>query len=378
MIFKRLWLMSLVMTAVAAPASAQPTGLCAAAVAGAEAAEAIPRGLLAAIARVESGRFVSGGVAQPWPWTINAEGKGRYFDSKDEAMAETGRLLGRRVGLVDVGCMGVNLYHHPTAFRSLQDAFEPGRNAAYAARFLRALYRETGSWTAAVGRYHSGDPARAAAYTARVYTHWKGRSANLPPEPTPAPAEGPLEQATQAFAAGRLDRAAALFADVLEATPDDRNALLGVGMVLEVQGLAADARAVYRRLLALDGRNAVAMTNLLDLIGRLPLDEQRRELGSLRSLLPQSAEVAARLAESLSDLGETAEAAALVGEAVRLDPQRPVHRLSHAILLDRLGRHGEAMREYEAFFAAAPDADLPGVSVETVRRRLAYLKTTTR
>ena len=62
----------------------RPRGmLCRSAVAAAERGNDIPAHLLAAISRVESGRRdpVSGAV-HPWPWTVNAEGQGSFYDTK--------------------------------------------------------------------------------------------------------------------------------------------------------------------------------------------------------------------------------------------------------------------------------------------------------
>src|SRR5882724_8374745 len=50
-----------------------------------ERAYRIPGGLLAAIGYTESGRTVTG-QRTVWPWTVNAEGEGHFFDSKDEAV----------------------------------------------------------------------------------------------------------------------------------------------------------------------------------------------------------------------------------------------------------------------------------------------------
>jgi hypothetical protein len=71
--------------------------------------------------------------------------------------------------------------HHPDAFGSLDEAFEPMRNVAYGARFLGALERETSSWARAVERYHTGDPDRGRAYRERVYRRWAEAPANGPP-----------------------------------------------------------------------------------------------------------------------------------------------------------------------------------------------------
>ena len=45
--------------------------------------------------------------------------------------------------------------------------FDPVAGATYAARFLKSLYLERGSWLAAAGAYHSQSPDRASVYRAR-------------------------------------------------------------------------------------------------------------------------------------------------------------------------------------------------------------------
>ena len=70
--------------------------------------------------------------------------------------------------------MQVNLHYHPKAFANLSQAFEPRRNAAYAARFLADLKRETRSWSAAIGHYHSRTPKYAGPYRKEVKAAWRG------------------------------------------------------------------------------------------------------------------------------------------------------------------------------------------------------------
>jgi soluble lytic murein transglycosylase-like protein len=156
------------MLVLAGAARADPWTACAAAIAAAERGSGIPAGLLGAIARVESGRARPGGGVAPWPWAINAGGAGRYPESRAAAIAEVEALAARGVRSVDVGCMQVNLFHHPLAFESLEAAFDPARNVAYAARFLRGLHRQTGNWAEAVAQYHSSEPGRGLSYHARV------------------------------------------------------------------------------------------------------------------------------------------------------------------------------------------------------------------
>lgn len=161
-------------TLFAAPPARSAEGSdCAAAIATAERSADIPAGLLTAIAHVESGRMdpASGGM-RPWLWTINADGAGHFFATKAEAVAATQALQARGVALIDVGCMQIDLAYHPAAFASLTEAFDPLANTLYAAHFLRLLFRETGTWTAAVAAYHSQTRALGAAYQDKVLAVW--------------------------------------------------------------------------------------------------------------------------------------------------------------------------------------------------------------
>lgn len=155
-----------------APAGTQGL-LCRAAVATAERANGIPAQLLAAISRVESGRpDPVTSVVHPWPWTINAEGEGFFFDTKAEVIAAVRALQARGVQSIDVGCAQINLVQHPTAFSNLEQAFDPQANANYAARFLKQLYGQTGDWTKAAALYHSATPDLAADYQRKVLAAW--------------------------------------------------------------------------------------------------------------------------------------------------------------------------------------------------------------
>ncbi|MDE2197458.1 MAG: lytic transglycosylase domain-containing protein [Rhodospirillales bacterium] len=156
----------------AGPGFGDPSGLCRAAIATVERGSGIPPQLMAAIAHVESGRPDGRGGVQPWPWTINAEGEGHYYASESEAIAAVRALQARGVRSIDVGCMQVNLMHHPNAFGTLEQAFDPLANARYAARFLNQLYAQTGSWPQATADYHSATPALGADYQRKVAAVW--------------------------------------------------------------------------------------------------------------------------------------------------------------------------------------------------------------
>lgn len=148
--------------------------LCRAAIANTEQQKRIPAHLLGAIALVESGRSAPGKwEISAWPWTVMAEGRGRYLPSKQAAIAEVEKLRKQGVRNIDVGCMQVNLRYHPTAFADLEQAFDPAANVAYAASFLKSLRDERGSWAKAVAHYHSATPERHIIYRTKVFAAWR-------------------------------------------------------------------------------------------------------------------------------------------------------------------------------------------------------------
>jgi len=150
-----------------------PWTMCAKATNRIERQEGIPRQLLRAISKMESGRWHSGKqLVMAWPWTVMAEGQGRYLPTKEAAIAEVQTLRDRGVRNIDVGCMQVNLYYHPDAFASLDEAFDPLTNVTYAASYLKTLAAENGSWAKGVAYYHSENPERYLAYRSKVRQIW--------------------------------------------------------------------------------------------------------------------------------------------------------------------------------------------------------------
>ncbi|MFT3687646.1 hypothetical protein [Paenirhodobacter sp.] len=126
----------------------------------------VPISVLKAISYNESGRKVEGGFG-PWPWTVNMEGAGHFFDTFADARAYVAKEYARGARSFDVGCFQINYRWHGEAFELIDQMFEPLANAMYAARFLAELHAETGSWNAAAGAYHSRTKVHADRYSAR-------------------------------------------------------------------------------------------------------------------------------------------------------------------------------------------------------------------
>lgn len=147
----------------------------------------VPISVLKAITRTETGR-TRDGTLQPWPWTVNMEGDGHWFDARSAAQDYTERHFQRGARSFDVGCFQLNYRWHHQGFPSLEAMFDPERNALYAAEFLRDLYAEFGDWSRAAGAYHSRTPKFATRYRAR----FDRIHASIADDQTPPPSAKPV------------------------------------------------------------------------------------------------------------------------------------------------------------------------------------------
>lgn len=280
----------------------------------------LPDQIVAAIATAESGRTLPNGSRIPWPWTINADGQGYYFDTKADAIRRAQQLKRDGARNLDVGCMQISLRAHPNAFSSLEEAFDPAANTRYGARFLRQLADETGSWPQAVGSYHSRTPDLLAEYRDRVLGIWRRLSNHLPimaawRSPSPLPrAQGRVPDYPDSRMA-RWEPVAALaqYRERLALDSGDRQAALGRAVALDrMAGLRqmpqAQARIAYAQALRVDPTGKAALARLLDLIAQEEPAEQKRQLEQAVITAGGPAGLVLRLAEVADSLGENASA----------------------------------------------------------------------
>ena len=170
-------------SAVASAPSLDPsqTRLCHQAIARASAQIGVPRDVLLAISLTETGKKI-GGRVNPWPWTVNMEGAGLWFATQQEALAYTQGNFARGARSFDIGCFQINYRWHHENFRSISDMFDPQINATYAAKYLKSLYEETGTWSKAAGFYHSRTPEYSNRYQARFNQYMASIGGRMDPQ----------------------------------------------------------------------------------------------------------------------------------------------------------------------------------------------------
>ena len=134
----------------------------------------LPPTLLYAVALTESGQSShSDGQFRPWPWALNIDGEGHYFQSRLMAWQALQVVLTETKASVDIGLMQISWRYHQSALGSSWQALDPYHNLRVAAAILRDCFAEHTNWIQIAGCYHApNDPARADRYGQRVKAHW--------------------------------------------------------------------------------------------------------------------------------------------------------------------------------------------------------------
>lgn len=129
----------------------------------AEVEHKIPKGLLAAIAKIESGNKA---------YALNMAGTSYIAKSIAEAADVVTNKVSSGYTNIDVGVMQLNYRWHGGEFDSIEEMLTPVKNITYAAKLLVGLKKQHGNWHKAVRYYHSATPEHHKKYSRKVVLFW--------------------------------------------------------------------------------------------------------------------------------------------------------------------------------------------------------------
>ena len=181
---------------------------------------------------------------------------------------------------------------------------------------------------------------------------------------------GQLVGAYRAYRDGNLEAARSGYARVLQAYPDNRDAMLGLAACAVRQGDVKSALTMYRRIIHAFPQDALSRAALIGL--------QRNRQGGvvIRELLskqPDNPFLHAVMGRLQAEQARWAEARQAFSAAHRIDPANPVYTLNLAISLDRLGQRKEALGYYRATLKLVQQ-DASDLDIRPVIRRIQSLR----
>ena len=123
----------------------------------------IEPGLLEAIVQIES---------KYNPYAVNACGRAHQFSSAAEAARFVQDKQKQGYQNISVGIAQLHVPSHRSKFSNSEKMLSVEDNLACAAKLLKRLKQQTGSWEGAVKRYHSPDPEASERYRGKVFGAW--------------------------------------------------------------------------------------------------------------------------------------------------------------------------------------------------------------
>jgi len=127
----------------------------------------IPKGLLSAIAGVESDFN---------PYAVNIAGKTVIASNQEEAAKTIRHAINSGITNIDVGIAQINYRWHKDNFKNIDEMINPATNIEYAAKLLTSLFKQYKTWHKAIRHYHSANPDHHRRYSRKVVIAWLGNS----------------------------------------------------------------------------------------------------------------------------------------------------------------------------------------------------------
>lgn len=184
-----------------------------------------------------------------------------------------------------------------------------------------------------------------------------------------------LEMAYDALMSGQVEGAIALYKQVVEADPQNKQGLFGLATSYHRSGQLSDARATYIDLLKIHPDYWPAMNNFLVLAGEEAPENALKELRELEQINPEFSPIAAQIGMVYLQMGRMQDAVKYLSRAVILSPDNLGYRYNLAVVLDHAGYKSQAVRLYQQLLGEHEQGkDLPE-SRERIMERMAFIMT---
>ncbi len=142
------------------------------------------------------------------------------------------------------------------------------------------------------------------------------------------------------------DTALGVLDKMTSANPNDTELLMKRAIAAQRAGQKSTALSTYETILKKNPSDLQALTNMLGLLRREKPQLALSKLSELRELYPDNPGIAAQLAVSHGSVKNYAEALRFFDIAASLDVPNAYYPFSKGIILDRMGRGGEATTYY--------------------------------
>ena len=183
-----------------------------------------------------------------------------------------------------------------------------------------------------------------------------------------------LQQAYSNYQSGELGHARQRYRQALERDDGNRDALLGLAAIAHKQGRLNDARALYRRLLALNPKDSIATAGMMSLIEQGASSGNITQLKLMLSEEPSAAHLHFALGNEYAAQSLWPRAQQAYFEAYRHAPSNADYAFNLAVSLEHMGQTQAALKYYRQALEANPE-NTPGFDPQHVAQRIKLINT---
>ncbi len=183
-----------------------------------------------------------------------------------------------------------------------------------------------------------------------------------------------LQMAHDALTAGQTEGASALYKQVLEHDPQNKQALFGLAASYHKRGQLDQARDTYLQVLKLDEKYEPAINNMLMLAREEGPDEALQQLFKLEQSNPEFSPIPAQIGMLYFERNDLEQAAKYLTRAIILAPENLNYRYNLAVVLDKMGRTDQAARLYTQLIKAGAEGKELPESTDKIQERLTYIR----
>lgn len=184
-----------------------------------------------------------------------------------------------------------------------------------------------------------------------------------------------LVSAERALKLGRYSSALEIYNELYSSNKRDPNILMGRAIALQKLGLTDEAVVAYERILEVLPNNIDAQVSMLGIVAEQYPAVALQQLKDLRERNPDNVAVAAQMGVTEARLGNYDSAMRYMGVAASMEPKNANHYYNLAIIADKAGLKGDAVKYYE--LSLETDSIYGGgrtIPREAVYTRLAQLR----
>ncbi|MBL0320003.1 MAG: tetratricopeptide repeat protein [Alphaproteobacteria bacterium] len=182
-----------------------------------------------------------------------------------------------------------------------------------------------------------------------------------------------LDLAYQAYQVGQYEAAAKLYGSAVKTSPDNEQALFGLGTVYHQMKNYRLAQEYYSKVLKINPNHSGALNNLLAVLTEDNPSAAIAELNRLETVSPGNSAIMAHKGVVYAKMGDNGKANEYFKRAITLEADNTDYVYNYAVFLDKSGHREEARQQYSRLLELNAEGKSLPIPAHEIHQRLTFL-----